>query len=171
MLENSKIRLRPLEPSDLEFLYLWENDTSLWQYGDTRAPLSKELLENYIQNYDANILTAKQIRLMIVEKMSDTIIGTVDLYDVDIYNSRASIGLLIIPEFQGKGFGKETITLLEDYVLNSIGLSQLVNYIPETNINCLSLFKKLGYEQTGCLLHWHRIGREFQNVIVMQHIL
>ena len=34
-LENDTIRLRALEPEDLDLLYAWENDTSLWEFGST----------------------------------------------------------------------------------------------------------------------------------------
>ena len=30
-LENKKIKLRALEPEDLDFLYKWENDTKFWK--------------------------------------------------------------------------------------------------------------------------------------------
>ena len=38
LLENSNIRLRAPEPEDLEILYKWENDTSLWEYGASITP-------------------------------------------------------------------------------------------------------------------------------------
>ena len=38
MLSDNFIRLRALEIEDLDMLYLWENDTSLWHYGNNIAP-------------------------------------------------------------------------------------------------------------------------------------
>ena len=160
MIENEKILLRLLETKDIDFLYKWENDMSLWEYGDTRIPFSKALLENYISNYDANILSAKQLRFMIIEKSSNSAIGAVDLYDVDIYNSRAFIGIMIIPQWQNMG-----------YALNIIGLSQIAAYIPSTNLKSISLFKRLGYTESGCLKNWSRFGNKVNDVIIMQHIL
>ena len=40
-LENDTIRLRALEPEDLDLLYAWENDTSLWEFGSTLVPYSR----------------------------------------------------------------------------------------------------------------------------------
>ena len=73
MLSTERITLRPLEPQDLEFLYRWENDTTLWQYADTVAPLSQHLLRNYIDNYDADIFRASQLRLMIEHRHRDIV--------------------------------------------------------------------------------------------------
>ena len=36
-LENENIKLRALEPEDLEFLYKWENASQLWIQGNTLA--------------------------------------------------------------------------------------------------------------------------------------
>ena len=33
-LEDEVIRLRALEPEDLELLYRWENDSALWAFDD-----------------------------------------------------------------------------------------------------------------------------------------
>lgn len=171
MIENEKILLRLLETKDIDFLYKWENDMSLWEYGDTRIPFSKALLENYISNYDANILSAKQLRFMIIEKSSNSAIGAVDLYDVDIYNSRAFIGIMIIPQWQNMGYALNSIKLIENYALNIIGLSQIAAYIPSTNSKSISLFKRLGYTESGCLKNWSRFGNKVNDVIIMQHIL
>ncbi|MDR2912608.1 MAG: GNAT family N-acetyltransferase [Alistipes sp.] len=34
LLVGEKVHLRPLQPQDLELIYLWENDPATWQYGD-----------------------------------------------------------------------------------------------------------------------------------------
>lgn len=39
LLSNDRVRLRALEPEDLELLYRWENDPELWEVGNTLAPL------------------------------------------------------------------------------------------------------------------------------------
>lgn len=171
MIKNDIISLRLLENNDIDFLYKWENDTTLWKYGDTRIPLSKTLLENYISNYDADILTAKQLRFMIIEKKTETTIGAIDLYDIDIYNSKASIGILIIPQWQNKGYAQCSIKLLEDYAYNIIGLSQIAVYTTINNQISISLFEKCGYTKSGLLKNWCRIGNKFQDVVVMQHFL
>ena len=38
ILENNTIRLRALEPTDLQLLYKWENDSSIWEVSHTIKP-------------------------------------------------------------------------------------------------------------------------------------
>lgn len=170
LLENEIIRLRALESTDSDFLYKWENDTSLWQYGDTLTPLSKEFLTEYIQNFDNNIFRAKQLRLIIELKDNNEPIGTIDLYDIELFHSRTSIGILISPEYRGKGYASQSLKLVEKYVRHHLGLNQIIAFIPEFNINSAKLFKNNNYIPTGHLLKWHKTGTTFHDVIVMQKI-
>ena len=114
-LENDTIRLRALEPEDLDLLYAWENDTSLWEFGSTLVPYSRYVLKAYLEHADADIYAQKQLRLMIVLKASGETVGTVDLFDFDPRHRRAGVGILVDPAHQRKGIGKEALSLLTAY--------------------------------------------------------
>jgi len=44
------IKLRALEPQDLELLFQIENDTDLWELSQTQTPFSKHILQQYVAN-------------------------------------------------------------------------------------------------------------------------
>ena len=46
-LRGETVRLRALEPEDLELLYRWENNPAWWDVGNTLAPYSRYLLLYY----------------------------------------------------------------------------------------------------------------------------
>ena len=48
LLSNDTITLRALEPTDLDMLYQWENDTALWVVSDTIATYSRKALWQYL---------------------------------------------------------------------------------------------------------------------------
>src|SRR4051812_36581404 len=129
------IQLRALEPSDLEDLYSWENDTSVWSISGTLAPFSKFILEEYLKNYHQDIYTTKQLRLMIVLTVTDDdgeidsehrSIGCIDLFDFDPRNKKAGVGILIANSVdRGKGYAREALQLLIDYAFGVLDLHQL----------------------------------------------
>jgi len=51
-LDNIHIRLRALEPEDLEILYAWENDMNIWHLSNTLIPFSKSTLNNILKPPD-----------------------------------------------------------------------------------------------------------------------
>ena len=63
LLSNDRVRLRALEPEDLELLYRWENDPELWEVGNTLAPYSRYILKEYIAGSDRSIYEGFQVRI------------------------------------------------------------------------------------------------------------
>ena len=49
------IRLRAIEPEDLDVIYDIENDLELWTVGYTNAPYSRYILHDYIANATSDI--------------------------------------------------------------------------------------------------------------------
>lgn len=54
------VRLRALEPEDLDLLYTIENDRELWNIGNTNMPYSRFFLHEYIASVSGDIYTDKQ---------------------------------------------------------------------------------------------------------------
>ena len=167
-LENDQIKLRALEPEDLEALYKWENDAELWKCGITIAPYSKFAIKEYIAESRLDIFQSKQLRLMIVWKDNNESIGTIDMYDFDPMNLRAGVGILIDVAYRGKGISKQALHLIKDYAFDFLLLKQLFAYIPKQNEISLNLFSKSGYSNIACLKKWIKTGNGFEDVYVMQ---
>ena len=167
LLESENIQLRALEPEDLELLYRWENDSTIWLAGNTRAPYSRFQLKQYIANSSFDIYETKQMRLMISDKKTSNTVGTVDLFDFDIHHSRVTLGLFVAQEFQGLGFARQSLVLIEDYVFNFLKINQLYVQIAESNIGSRKLFEK-DYELHGMLKHWLKTPDGFENILTYQ---
>lgn len=171
ILKNDTISLRALEPTDLDIMYQWENDTLLWIVSDTVAPYSRETLWQYLQTYTGDIYAQRQLRLMIVLKDGSKRIGTVDFLNFDPLNNRAELGLFIASEYRGKGYGRQALDCITAYARDHIGIRQLYVYIAVDNAACLHLFKSYGYEHVGVLKQWVKRGRTYQDVSLLQMLL
>jgi len=168
LLENEKIQLRAVEPEDLDRLYAWENDPQLWAVGNTRNPYSRFILKQYILDSDKDIYETHQLRLMMVSQTTGETVGTVDLFDFDIHHSRIALGLFVDPAFQGNGYAKVALRLVEDYVFDFLQLNQLYCHISETNIASRQMFEKEQYEANGVLKNWIKTTEGFENIILFQ---
>ncbi len=148
------VRLRKLEPSDLPFLYQWENDAAVWADSDTHNPLSQQDLRSYIENTTGDIYRDGQLRLIIENDTDHSTLGCVDLFDFDPRNRKAALGLYVSPEARGNRVGQETMKLLEHYAFGMLNLRMLYAVIRISNVICLSLYHSLGYEQIAVLPQW-----------------
>ncbi|MDR2844147.1 MAG: GNAT family N-acetyltransferase [Candidatus Symbiothrix sp.] len=169
LLENQDIRLRALEPEDLDKLYQWENDTELWQYGSTLAPYSRFALRDYLANtLSQTLVESRQLRLMIVEKATNQTIGTIDLFDIDPINGRAGIGILLDKSYRRRGWALQSLQLMKEYAVRTLLLQQLYAYVPQTNVPSYRLFLKSGFVQSGMLQSWLKTADGLENVFLMQ---
>lgn len=171
LLKNDLVTLRALEPTDLDTLFQWENDTALWVVSDTVAPYSREALWNYLQQYTGDIYAQRQLRLMITLTEDGTPIGTVDFLNFDPLNNRAELGLFIAAEQRGKGLGRQALELLTTYAREHLGLRQIYVFIALDNEVCLTLFEDYGYRRAGVLQSWVKRGSTYRDVALLQMIL
>ncbi len=148
------IHLRKLEPSDLPYLYQWENDAAVWTDSDTHNPLSKQDLRNYIESSTGDIYRDGQLRLLIEDTGDKSTLGCVDLFDFDPRNRKAAIGLYIAPAMRGRGIGKEAMKQMERYAFKVLNLRLMYAVIRSSNKVCLALYRSLGYKQTALLPQW-----------------
>ena len=59
------VKLRAMEPEDLDLLYQIENDSSIWHVGTNNVPYSRYVLHDYIAHASGDIYTDKEVRMMI----------------------------------------------------------------------------------------------------------
>ena len=146
------IKLRKIEPSDVVFLYQWENDASSWADGSNHNPLSQSDLRDYVGSTTGDIYKDGQLRLIIEE--SGQTMGCIDLFDFDPRNRRAAIGMYIAPEYRGKGVGKAALEQLEAYAFGHLNMRVLYAIIATNNIPCSALYRATGYTPSSALAHW-----------------
>ena len=146
------ISLRKIEPNDVPFLYQWENDASAWADGANHNPLSQNDLRDYIASTTGDVYRDGQLRLIIESK--ECIVGCIDLFDFDIRNRRAAIGMYIAPEYRDQGIGREAVMALERYAFEQIDLRLIYAVISTTNVACTKIYENLGYEQSSVLKGW-----------------
>lgn len=149
------LRLRKIEPSDLPFLYQWENDATMWADSDTHNPLSRHDLHQYIENTTGDIYRDGQLRLIIEEsQLSTKVVGCIDLFDFDARNRKAAIGMYIAPEARGKGVGKQAVQLLLDYAFDFLHLRMVYAIISVHNIACSHIYEQMGFRPSSPLANW-----------------
>ena len=169
MLKGENIQLRALEPSDLETLYQWENDTNIWKVSQTIAPFSKHVLTQYLANAHLDIFTSKQLRL-IIEKEGRSI-GTIDLFDFEPTHQRAGVGIWIADKGdRQKGYAKEALQLLIDYAFKQLQLKQIYCNISSANKASINLFSGLDFMLVGVKKDWNKTQEGWDDELLFQRL-
>lgn len=153
-LKGEKVNLRALEPEDLEFLFLVENDEEFWEVSATKTPYSKFVLRQYLENSHKDIFEVRQLRLVICDK-ENAPLGFIDLFDFEPAHRRAAIGIIIRNKVhRQKGFGLEAVHLVSKYAFAHLGLHQVYANVGTDNVSSRLLFEKAGFVRCAVKKDW-----------------
>ena len=164
------VRLRAMEPEDLDLLYIIENDDDLWNVGVTSVPYSRYTLYEYIANSKNDIYTDRQVRMMI-ENGNNEVVGIVDLINFDPKHMRAEIGIVIEKKFRNQGLAQATISKIKEYSTSILHLHQIYAYVDKNNIQSLRLFEKCGFIRSTELKDWLFDGKNYHDALLLQLFL
>ncbi len=174
-LENSVVKLRAPEPSDLDLLYSWENNMEIWRVSNTITPFSRYILKRYIETSHLDLWETKQLRLIIEAKTQSSLmhvpVGLVDVFEFDPFHLRAGIGILIAnKEYRQKGYATEALNLLTRYCFETLQLHQVFCNISADNTVSQQLFKNAGFVVVGVKKEWQKRPEGWADEIMLQLI-
>lgn len=172
LFEGKLCRLRAVEPSDVDVMYVWENDAEMWRVSSSTAPCSHRALVELVDSMRYDIYAARQLRLIIEKSECGEAVGAVDLYDFDPQNLNAGVGILVYPESQrGKGYASEAIEMVERYAREVLHLHQLWCCVGAENMASVALFEGAGFERIGVKREWRRTANGYEDEIMFQKII
>ena len=161
------IRLRALEPEDLELLYRIENDDVLWRVGATNVPYSRYVLHDYIASTRSDIYADRQLRLMI-EDEGHAVVGIVDLVNFEPRHLRAEVGVVVVADSRRQGYASAALRELCRYAQETLHLHQLYAIIDVENTAAVELFRKSGFDIENTLKNWLCTGAHYHDAVLMQ---
>lgn len=164
------VRLRAMEPEDLDTLYQMENDVEIWNVGTTNVPYSRYVLHDYVANVAGDIYTDKQVRLMIEDENGVTV-GMVDLVNFSPQHRRAELSIVVKKEKRRCGFATAAVNQIRKYALDILHLHQIYVIVDKSNVASVELFRKMGFREQCELADWLFDGKNYKNSIVMQSFL
>ena len=151
VLENRRVRLRPLEASDFEALKPVAFDPELWTYTLTRGDDAVSLAA-----YLAAALHARQRELrypfVIVDRVTGRLAGCTSYYDVRPEDQRLSIGYTWVGrEFQRTGLNRAAKHLLLSYAFDELGCERVELETDARNHKSQDAMRGMGATEEGTL--------------------
>ena len=156
VLENSRVRLRPLEIDDFEALKAVAFDAGLWQYTLSRADDAVSLAA-----YLRQALTARTQGLRypfaIVDRQTGQLAGSTSYYGVVADDRRLSIGYTWVgAAFQRSGLNRAAKHLLFSHAFGQLDYERVELETDARNQQSRTAMARMGATEEG-LLRSHRI--------------
>lgn len=167
---NDRIRLRAMEPEDLELICEMENDPEQWDISNFTVPYSRYALKQYMENSECDVFADRQLRMMIIRLEDGEALGTIDICDFSPLHARGEVGIMVRKEFRGSGYAKDALKLLCEYAFGFLYLRQLVAHIAADNEASMRLFTSSGFVQCGLLKDWLFVEGKYKDVALLQRL-
>ena len=167
---SASVRLRAMEPEDLDFLYNMENNPELWGVGNTNVPYSRYVLHDYIARASNDIYADGQVRL-IVENGAHEAVGIVDVVNFDPRHRRAERSIAVEAKHRRCGYAAAAVAEIKDYAHRVLHLHQLYAVVSEANDASIGLFLGAGFTAVAKFPEWLLCGSGYCDAVMLQCVL
>jgi RimJ/RimL family protein N-acetyltransferase len=152
ILEDERVKLRPLEADDLEFLLpyaLEEPDT--WVYSHKSAK-GRQGMQNYIETAIANRNAGKEYAFIVYDKDTRKYAGSTRFYDIQPDNDMLQLGYTWYgSKYRGTGLNKHCKFLILQFAFETLGMLRVEFRADARNERSIAAMKSIGCTVEGIL--------------------
>jgi RimJ/RimL family protein N-acetyltransferase len=158
--------LRAVEPDDLDATRRWRNDpdVAIPAMG-RRFPITSAGEQAWFQQLSVGAFPTHVV--FAVADPQSSIVGLVQLYDIEWIHRTASFGIWIGPEHWNRGHASRATQMAVEYGMHELGLRQVRLSVLATNEVAIRTYVTLGFVQEGVQRGAALIGGRPVDLILM----
>ncbi|MEG2359725.1 GNAT family N-acetyltransferase [Acinetobacter sp.] len=165
-IETERLILRPFAADDAEIWFKIMSSPSVTRYWSHLPWQSIKDAKEDIINDIAQMQKNAGLRLAVIEKQSQLMIGMCMFFDHHEASRRGEIGYCLDEDKQGKGYMQEAMQAFIHCLQSQLLIRRLEADIHPENQGSAALLAKLGFEQEGYLKQRWIVGDEISDSII-----
>ena len=147
--QGQVVRLRSIEPSDIQHFIRWNLNSERARYIDfVWPPVSQVSLMEWVEVQSRRKLEDDSFH-WIIEVNDRTAVGSISTHDCNSRVGTFSYGVDIAPEHQRKGYAREAIRLVLKYYFEELRYQKVTVPVHSDNEASLRLHERLGFQREG----------------------
>lgn len=166
ILQGQRVRLRPVQESDLQLFVEWLNEPET-RYWLSLSEAPQLTLDTEREWYEEKRSSEGNL-LWMIETEKGKPIGNIDLHLLDRTHGRAQLGIVIgDANARGRGYGAAAIREVLRYAFRELGLRRVELLVDEDNARAIRCYERCGFVREGLLRRYRlRRGRPV-NALIM----
>lgn len=145
-LQTKRLLLREITFGDAKDISSLRSNPEVNKYIDRPKETNIEEAKAFIYKIKEGMIRSSSIYWIICNKNSNSLIGTICLWNFSNNNKTAEIGFELIPEEQGKGKMGEAIETVLEFGFDVLGLDVIEAYTHKENISSIKLLEKFNFK-------------------------
>ena len=143
-IESNRLILRYIELKDKNAMFAYRSDPEVYKYQYWKPTTVDDVIEFITTEIvrEPNI-PGTWLQFGIWKKEDVKLIGDCGIHFLENEFEQVEIGITISRDYQGKGYGKEALSILFNYVFHSLGKHRIIASIDPANIASITLMEKM----------------------------
>ena len=163
VIHTRRLLLRPLQAGDVDALFTVFSHPEVMRYWSTPPWTTPEPGQQMIDSAQAAGPESDWLRLALVRRDDDTLLGTCTLFDHDRQSRRAQVGYVLARDAWGQGYAHEAVGALLDHAFEAWNLHRVEADIDPRNQASARLLERLGFQREGLLRERWIVGGEISD--------
>jgi len=165
ILQDEKIRLRPIEEKDTDNIIKWRNKDSVRLNFIYQKLFTVESHTNWLKTM---VWTGKVKQFIIHDERVNMDVGSVFLRDIDYENQKAEYGIFIGEDSaRGRGIGTMAAKMMVNYAFEELRLNKVFLRVFAENKGAVKSYEKAGFEREAYLREEIFLNGRFRDIILM----
>lgn len=144
-LQSERLSLRKLSLDDAEEIFSLRSNDLVNKYIDRLKASDIDEASAFINKVNIGIANNKWIYWALCLKNNPELIGTFCLWNINEEENKAEVGYELNPDYQGKGFAQEALSVVIDFGFNVMQLNKIEAYTHIKNTASTKLLEKFGF--------------------------
>ena len=154
-----RIRLRTIHDSDFDQIFAIFSDPKVMRYWSTPPLRSIDQVRALMKEIETGNEEGSMLKWGVALKSTDTVIGTVTLFNLDLTHGRAEVGYAQAQAYWGHGYIHEALQALLTYAFEEMKLRRIEADADPRNTASIKTLERLGFKKEGFLRErWHVDG-------------
>lgn len=164
-IKSERLKLRKIRLSDLDDIFEYTSNPITTKFLFWKTHTNKKQTLKFI-NDTLNEYTESNSRYTWGITINDNkkLIGVASIFFISYLSKRVEISYILNPNYQGNGYMKEALTLIQDFIFNEVSFIRIQARCTEDNLASKKVMKSIGMELEGKLKKYWFLKNEYQNV-------
>jgi len=166
--EGERVRLRAIEPADLDAFVANDADAAGAQAGGRLfPPRSSSAAEQWIDQVTRASNDGDELRLAIEALASGEVVGTLNTERCDPVSGTCSYGIDVFAWARRQGFGRDAIVVVLRYLFGERRYQKCTVGVYEFNAGSIAFHRALGFVEEGRIRRAHFSGGRHWDEVVL----
>ncbi len=151
-LADAGIQLRPYEMRDVDAIVAGFGDASVTRWFPVPLPFDRAQATAYVRDCRNGWRHGVQATFAVVEHRTGSLVGGVDVDEIDHRGGTGDVGYWVAVDARGKGFAAAAVGLVATWALESVGLTQLTILAEPENAASIAVAERAGFTRDAVLV-------------------